>query len=403
MSVQDNVEVGIYYKAESTEGVAAGSSGASSLRRISSSLGLTQDSFVSNEVRTDRQVSDLRMGMRSGRGTIDCELSNASYDAFLEAILGGTWTSGVSVAPADFGTGITPANNGATGTFTFAGAGNLITKGFKVGDIVRGTGHSVTANNSVNFRIVALTSTVMTVTPSPGAGTQQASGWTVAVVGSKLAIGNTKRSFTVEQLYSGAAFSEQFLGTRFNGFNLNVQPQAMTTIGFDVMAKDVQILTGGSTPYFSSPAAAGTTGVLSGLDGFVRLNGEEQAVVTGLQLNVTNNMSLTPGIGTNLAASSNRGKLIATGSVSAFIEDADLINAFSNETEIDVVAVLEAAGSAPQEFMSFRLMRCKISGLTKTIGTEGGLLAQIPFQGLLKPGGSGTTYDQSTLVIQRSN
>jgi hypothetical protein len=403
MAVQDNVDVGVFFKVESTYGVAAGASGASTLRRISSSLALNRDSFVSNEVRTDRQVNDLRMGMRSGRGSVDCELANASFDALLEAALGGTWATGVSVAPADFATGVTPANNGATGTFTFAGAGNLITKGFKVGDIVRATGMTVTANNGVNYRITALTSTVMTVTPSPTAGTQQAAGWAVTVTGSKLQVGNTARSFTFEQLYSSAAFSEQFLGTRVNGFNLNVQPQAMTTIGFDLMAKDVQILTGGNTPYFSSPAAAGTTGALSGLDGFVRFNGEEQLVVTGLQLNVTNNMALAPGIGTALAASSTRGKTIATGSLSVFVEDADIINALSNETEVDLVAVLEAAGPDPQEFMSFRLMRSKITSVGKTIGAEGGVLAQVAFQGLLKPGGSGTTADQSTLVIQRSN
>jgi hypothetical protein len=49
------------------------------------------------------------------------------------------------------------------------------------------------------------------------------------------------------------------------------------------------------------------------------------------------------------------------------------------------------------------MQRVKFTGVNKTVGPDGGVVATFPFQALLKTGGAGTTFDQSTLVIQRSN
>jgi hypothetical protein len=97
------------------------------------------------------------------------------------------------------------------------------------------------------------------------------------------------------------------------------------------------------------------------------------------------------------------GSMVCTGSVSAYIENADLLNAFLNETEVDLVAQLQASGTAPQDFLAINMQRVKLSGATKTIGPDGGVIAQFPFQALLKTGGAGTAFDNSTLTIQRSN
>lgn len=402
MAIQANATATVAYKAETTFGVDPGDTGAQLLRRVSSSLNLNKDSFASNEVRSDLQIADMRHGGRSARGTIEGELSNATYDAFFEAALGGAWASGVSVSPSDFATGVTIATSGGTSTLTFAGAGgSLITKGFKVGDIVRATGLTTAGNNNKNLRIVALTATVMTVFPAIAAATQQASGWAVAVAGKKLLMGTTKRSFTMEQSYPDVSTFERFNGVRVGGFTVGVQPNGMSTVSWEMLGQNGLAPYGSA--YFTSPAAETATGILSGIDGALRLNGVEMGIVTGLQMQMTNNLSIQPVIGSTIAPDVFVGRKVVTGSVSAFLDGVGLLQAFEAETEMDIVAVLQASGNAPQDFLSFSMQRVKFSAGTKSIGPDGGVVVQFPFQALLKQGGSTTTFDQSTLAIQRSN
>jgi hypothetical protein len=404
MPIQANVNSTIAFKAETTLGVAAGATGAQFLRRVSTTLATAKDAFASNEVRPDQQISDVRHGARSVRGGIEGELSTQTYDAFLEALLRGTWATGVTAGPAQFATGVTIADGPAgQSTLTFAGASSLLTLGFKIGDIVRGTGLTTPGNNATNLRIVALTATVMTVTPRIAATAQQAAGWTVAVTGSKLVMGSLLRSFTMEVNHPDIDISEQFLGCRIGGANINVPPNGMSTVAFDVMGLNGSILTGAAAPYFTSPTAAPNTGILSGLDGALRLGGVEQAVVTGLQINVTDSLSMTPVIGATISPDVFYGRSVVTGNVSAYLENETLINAFLNETEVDLVAVCESGSAANADFLTFNMQRVKLNTAQRTIGPDGGVIVQFAFQALLRSGGSGTAFDQSTLVIQRSN
>lgn len=401
MTIQSAVGVTLAYAIESTFGVAASAGGTSQyLRRVSSSLQTTKESFQSNEVRPDYQVADLRHGLRSARGNIEGELSIQTYDDLLQALLGGTWTTGVSTSPADFATGVTIATSGSTSTLTFAGAGSLLTKGFKVGDIVRGTGLTTPANNAKNLRIVALTATVMTVYPAIAATAQQASGWTVAVAGKKLLMGTTKRSFTIEQNYSDVDVSELFTGCRINSGAFSVTPSGMATVNFEVMGQNGIVLPSGDAPYFTSPTAAPNTSIVAGLDGGLRFGGAEQAIVTSMDLTVSNNMSMSGVIGTNLAPDVFQGRKTASGTISAFMENENLINVFLNETEVDLTATLLTSTGSPQDFLTLNMQRVKLSSVQKTVAAEGGVIAQFGYTALL---GSAANADTSTLSIQRSN
>jgi hypothetical protein len=396
MPIQSAVRTKLAYKAETALGVAAGASGAQSLRRVSSSLGLTKDAFTSNEVRADMQIADVRHGGRSVRGGIEGELSTQTWDEWLAATLRGEWVSGVSVSDADFATGITPDNT--AGTFTFAGSGSLVTEGFKVGDIVRVTG--VTGNTNINYRITALTATVMTVTPKPVTQSEVSSGWTVAVVGSKLLPGILAPSFTIEQSHLDIDASERFVGCRIGGASINLPPNGIGTVQWDVLGLDGEMLTGAASPYFSAPAAETATGVLTGIEGGVRLNGVEQAIITGIQLSISNNLSLQPVVGTPIAPDIFYGRTVVTGQVSAFLMDEALINVFVNESLVDLVVQANASGAAPQGFLSFNMQGIKFTGYSKTIGAEGGVIVQFPFQAILA---SASNADVASIAIQRSN
>ena len=54
---------------------------------------LKRDTFASKEISPTRQAVALTYGNRSGSGDIPFDLSYASFDDFLEAVMGGTWSA----------------------------------------------------------------------------------------------------------------------------------------------------------------------------------------------------------------------------------------------------------------------------------------------------------------------
>ncbi len=405
MTIQSQVGTAIAYAAQSALGTAAPVGNGKFIRRVSSSLQTNKESFQSNEVRPDYQISDLRHGLRSARGSISGEVSIQTYDDFLEALLGGTWISSVSVSPTQFATGVTIANGSEanTSTLTFAGAGNLLSIGFKLGMIVRATGLTTPANNAKNIRIVGLTGTVMTVTPQLAATAQQAAGWSIASAGKNLIMGSTRRYFTIEQIYQDIDVSEQFVDCCINSANFRVVPNGMATVDFEVMGRNGNVVTGASSPYFTTIADAPTTSIVSGLDGGLRFGGKERAVVTAMDVAISNNMSMQGVIGTNLAPDIFQGKKTVAGSISAFLEDETLINMFLNESEVDITASLLTSTGSPQDFLTLNMQRVKLSSVSKTVAADGGVIAQFGFQSLIAAGGSGTNLDTTSISIQRSN
>lgn len=65
------------------------------LRHNSTTLGLEKSSLQSEELRSDRQIADFRLGTSQVNGDVVSELSYSSLDDFLEAALCGTWATNV--------------------------------------------------------------------------------------------------------------------------------------------------------------------------------------------------------------------------------------------------------------------------------------------------------------------
>lgn len=82
----------IAYASESTYGTAA-TTGFKALRGGRTTISLSKDVLESEELRSDRQIADQRHGTYNVGGEFPFELSFASFDDFIEAALGGTWTA----------------------------------------------------------------------------------------------------------------------------------------------------------------------------------------------------------------------------------------------------------------------------------------------------------------------
>lgn len=401
MPIAAGVNKVLTYKVESTYGTVPSAASAQALRRVTSDLSLTKDAYQSNEIRPDQQVADFRHGVRRVSGRINGELSPRTYQDFIAAALRRNFTAGVSAASLS----LTMAGAGPTYTITRS-AGSFITDGFKIGDVVRITAGSVNANNlNKNCLIVTLTATVATVLVLNGS-TLTAEGpissCTLAVTGRKTfvpASGHTDQSFSIEHWFPDVPTSEVHSGCKISRVAVALPPTGMVTIDMDVMGQNV---TTSASQYFTSPTAATSTGCLASVNGVLRVGGATVGVLTGLSIDISNAQTGDPVVGSNVVPQMFPGRVVVSGQASAYFDNATLRDAFIAESEVELIGAFTTSNAANADFMTFVLPRIKLGGASKNDG-ESGIVQTIPFQALYNAaGGSGTTTEQTTIVIQDS-
>lgn len=401
MPIASGVFKQLAYKAETTWGTVPSASGAQALRRTTSSLDLTKETYQSNEIRPDLQLADFRHGVRSVTGRISGDLSPGTHDDFLAAILKRDFAA---VSPVT-GASITVAGAGPTYTVTRA-AGSFLTDGVKIGDVIRLTAGSFAAGNlNKNLFVVALTATVATVIVLNGSALVAEgpiASATVTVVGKKTFVptsGHTDKSFAIEHWFSDIAQSEVFSGCKPSACAIALPPTGIATVDWDFMGKDVTTAT---SQYFTSPTAATSTGSLAAVNGVVRVGSTTVATITGLTLNIAANFTGEAVVGSNVKPLMSPGRVLVTGQATCYFEDATFRDAFLNETETSILAAFTSDNTAAADFVSFAIPRVKFGGSAKDDG-EKGIVQTIPFQALLNSaGGTGTSTERTTLSVQDS-
>lgn len=376
-----------------------GASGGQILRRVASTLDLTKDTYESAEIRTDRQVADFRHGIQRVAGNLSGELSPATYFRFMEAV--NRDTAGIALADSNVEFTSITADNG-TSTFTMAG-GNPLTEGYRVGDIIRFTNLLEPLNNNRNFMITGFSGTnnrVIAVTPAP---TTMASDTSFNVTRPGLSTlvptsGHVSRLFTFEQYEEGLDISRLFTECRVHGYRLAMPATGMNTIEIPVMGRGMQVLSGASAPYFTSPGAVTATGITAAVNGVLRASGTAVGVITGLQINAEIAASAPAVVGQNFVPDILLGRFRVTGQVTALFETTTLLQAFLNETEVDLLARFDATSAAATDAMSIYLPRIKFGGASIPAQGEGELVVTLPFQALIYQG-TAPGVDPTTIRI----
>lgn len=402
MTIASGVAKQVRYKKESSWGVAPGATGGQLLRRVQSTLDLRKDTFESNEKRSDFQVADFRHGVRRIEGGINGELSAGTWQDFFAAFCRQAFQSAATIGP------LLDVTASATAPQFVTAAGNFLTANFKVGKVVRWTGFaggSATNNNSRNFLVTALTATQMSgVFLDGSAVVADASGDSVTCteIGKTTFVpqtGHTDDSFYFEHWYSDISQSEQFSGCKVNQMNLSLPPTGMATIDLQFLGKDLDT---GTSAYFTSPTAETATGVMAAVNGALYVDGAAVALLTGLTINGSGNMSGTPVAGSNTYPDIFEGRVKVSGQMTVYFQDATFRDLFVNETEASLVAVLTADNTATADFLSLILPRIKVGGAAKD-DPEGGIVQTLPFTALLnKNGGTSTSSEKTTIAIQDS-
>lgn len=94
----DGARHALSYIVESIYGTCPATPAFTPIRHRGISGGLSKDTFMSETLRSDRQIEDMRHGAKKVAFDIPIELSYTSFDDFIQATLCGTWSANVCKA-----------------------------------------------------------------------------------------------------------------------------------------------------------------------------------------------------------------------------------------------------------------------------------------------------------------
>lgn len=207
-----------------------------------------------------------------------------------------------------------------------------------------------------------------------------------------LKVGTTPKYFSMEDYAADIDQARLFTGMTVNTLGVSLAPNQMVTGTFGLVGKDMTI--GATEKTQDAASGAAPYDAYSG-DLKIADNGgvlAASAIVTGLDFTVTNSFAPTFVIGDDAAPSLEYGRAEVEGSLTAYFEDAALINRFLNETE----TALEASVGDGTNTLTFLFPRIKINSADVGVDGPTSRMVNISFVALYD------TTEASNLVITRA-
>lgn len=393
------------FKKQTVKGTLAGTTGGQILRRTSGIFELTKETYdTSDEIVSHRQLASSRHGTKMVNGSIDGILSASTYAPFIESILARNFAA---ITPTT-GVGLTIAGTGPTWTLTRA-AGSWLTDGYKNGMVVRlSVGGLNAANINKNLLIVNITSaTVCTVMPVNGVALVAEgpiAGCTVTATGKVTFAANTAHTndyYTIETWNPDVPSSAVAQDVKFASASLSLPGSGNGTISLSAMGLDQPALS--STAYFTAPTVETTTDSLVGASGVLVVNGSPIAIVTNLNIDITNNAAgADPVLGATILPDIFTGMIGVSGSFTAYFDFTTISNLFNAETEISIISVLADGSTGTAGFVSVAIPRLTITSDTPD-DVQTGLKRTYNFTAEYNAaGGTGINTERTTIMIQDS-
>lgn len=181
-----------------------------------------------------------------------------------------------------------------------------------------------------------------------------------------LKVGTTPKFFSVEDYAADIDQAMLFTGLTASTLGISLAPNQMVTTTFGMIGKDMTISADQKTQTASTAVApfdAYSGDIAIGNVG----NSSAVAIITAMDFTLNNSFSPTFVIGDSSAPSLEYGRAEVEGNLTAYFENADLINRFLNETETEVeVSVNDPSGLNAYTFL---FPRVKIN--SATVGVDG--------------------------------
>jgi hypothetical protein len=210
------------------------------------------------------------------------------------------------------------------------------------------------------------------------------------------ATGHTDDSYTFEEWYSDITQSEVYSGVKVNSMAVQLPATGLATVDFGFVGKDLAQT--GTTQYFTSPTAQGTTGVLAAVNGVMLVNGAVVALVTAADFTVERATENATSVGSNSIAEIFTGRIRATGNMSVYFQDGTFRSYFNDETPVSIVFTMTQDNTAGSNAIAMVLPKVKLGSFTKA-DAELGIVAQTSFQALLNDATTGG-LEGTTVMLQ---
>ena len=183
--------------------------------------------------------------------------------------------------------------------------------------------------------------------------------------GNALKVGTTPKFFSLEDYASDIDQSRVFTGCTVSTMGVSIAPNQMVTTTFGIVGKDMGIsdaqktLTAASnnSPFdaYSGSLSIGDTGGTP----------SASAIITGMDFTLNNSFAPTFVVGSDSAPQLEVGRAEVEGTMSAYFEDAALVNRFINETETELNVVVGDGTNT----LTFNFPRAKIN--SADVGVDG--------------------------------
>lgn len=377
--MSDSARHAAFIIAETEFGVTPDDPVFNTVRHAGLTLGVQRGSLQSEELRSDRQISDFRLGAVSVAGDISTELSFASFDNMLEAVLCGTWATKATLEAA------TLSAAAADDSFNDSGNG-FVTAGFEVGDLIEVEGFTGAVANNAQYKIVTVAAGKITVTNPDGTAAvnivNDAAGEEVTIVSleSVLKAGTERRSFSILRHFTDQEDEpfHLFNGCEFNTLAISVSPTAIVSAAFGVVGRE-GIAPDAAAPDGATFVAPTTTAPLDAFTGELKSGATVVGEVTEFSINLANGLEMRNVVGSKFTLRPSIGRSNLTGSATVYFENADFLNKFLNETETSLSITLpDGAGNS----YIVTIPRLKFTAGQPDTAGQGSITLSMPFQAL---------------------
>lgn len=187
--------------------------------------------------------------------------------------------------------------------------------------------------------------------------------------------GITPQYLVIEDRALDIAQYRLYNGVAVNTMSMSIKPNAMVTASFGIIG---QKMTQSATSVDAVTTAASGNPPFDSFSGTINEGGSPIAIVTGLDFQIDNSLQPTFVVGSAVTPQLEYGRSKVTGTITAYYQDAVMLNKFLNET----ISTLQVAMTDGANTYTFLFPRIKYSGADVPLQNEQSRLITLPFQAL---------------------
>lgn len=404
MTIAQGISKTIARKVQGALGTAASGSGGQLLPRVDASFNVMKDTYENNLIASHQQGTGATHGVRKSQASLNGLAMCSAYEAEQAALLRKAWAATSAISSLS----LTIAASGSNYTITRA-AGDFLTGGIKVGDVIRLSGGSLAAGNvGVNVVVLSLTATVLTVNVVAADVSLVAEGpiasCTVTVTGKKTWVptsSHTNLYFTYEEYFSDLTRSHVYKDFQPASMDVSMPATGNVTMNIGLIGLGSVSRTGAQV--LTSPTAEPSQSVLSAVSGKAYLGASPQSVITSCSVNINGNVTHGEAvIGSNLIPDTQKGRITVSGQFTMLYDGDTQVSVFDNETTSSLILVLADDRTAGADFMSIVIPEIKLFSAEADDG-EKQIVRTYSFTGqICSSGGAALANHQTIVSIQDS-